>query len=132
MNFSINCTYYDMRSCPTTFQDMMVSWFCWTSLFISLIPGNILLGTIVHFERFGGDSQKRGLQNRLVSEFVIATMLAVNSFHLFFPAYELDIFSPLVLASMLKIHRGFVLAAITLTVFHSLTGIYGQTFYTLT
>ena len=41
--------------------------------------GNALLWSIFHYERFGGDPQKRGLQNRLVSELVLSALLGKSS-----------------------------------------------------
>ena len=41
--------------------------------------GNALLWSIFHYERFGGDPQKRGLQNRLVSELVLSALLGKSN-----------------------------------------------------
>ena len=131
MNFSSNCTVDDVRSSglgTASFQDTMAP-LLWTSWLTSLVLGNSLLGAIIHFEWFGGDQQKRGLQNRLVSEMLIATILGINCFHLYFPAKEFDIIGPVVLETLIKIRRGFQFVAITLMIFHSLTGTVGGQIY---
>ena len=49
--------------------------FFWMSWFLNLTLGNALLLGVWHYERFGGDPQKRGLQNRLVSEIAVSGLL---------------------------------------------------------
>ena len=51
----------------------------WMSWFLNLTLGNALLLGVWHYERFGGDPQKRSLQNRLVSEIAISGLL--GTFH---------------------------------------------------
>ena len=54
-------------------------YYLWASIIILTIFGNLFLGVIWHYERFGGDSKKRSLQNRLASQIVIACLLILNS-----------------------------------------------------
>ena len=54
-------------------------YFLWTSIIIQTFFGNFLLGAIWHYERFGGDSKKRSLQNQLASHIIIACLLIMNS-----------------------------------------------------
>ena len=51
----------------------------WSYMAISTLFGNSFLGIIWHFERFGGDTQKRSLQNRLASQIIVACILLMNS-----------------------------------------------------
>ena len=54
-------------------------YYLWASIIILTIFGNLFLGVIWHYERFGGDSKKRSLQNRLASQIIIACLLILNS-----------------------------------------------------
>ena len=51
----------------------------WSYMAISTLFGNSFLGIIWHFERFGGDTQKRSLQNRLASQIIVACILLMSS-----------------------------------------------------
>ena len=54
-------------------------YYLWASIITLTIFGNLFLGVIWHYERFGGDSKKRSLQNRLASQIIIACLLILNS-----------------------------------------------------
>ena len=54
-------------------------YYLWASIIIQTIFGNLFLGVIWHYERFGGDSKKRSLQNRLASQIIIACLLILNN-----------------------------------------------------
>ena len=92
----------------------------WISVIILAIFGNLFLGIIWHFERFGGDSKKRSLQNRLASQIIIASLLIMNSgnfsaLNLFyrFANYE-------VLLLQIKVHRAILFIVVDLIFLHTL------------
>ena len=92
----------------------------WISVIILAIFGNLFLGIIWHFERFGGDSKKRSLQNRLASQIIIACLLLMNSsnfsaLNLFyrFANYE-------VLLLQIKVHRAILFIVVDLIFLHTL------------
>ena len=100
----------------------MIDPWLWTSWFITLTLGNSFLVALVHYEWFGGDPQKRSLQNQLVSEVTMAGLLSLNTFHLQFLALELNLIGPFILELTMKIHRGCILAGVAFTVLHTTTG----------
>ena len=92
----------------------------WISVIILAIFGNIFLGIIWHFERFGGDSKKRSLQNRLASQIIIACLLLMNSSNFSalnllyrFANYE-------VLLLQIKVHRAILFIVVDLIFLHTL------------
>ena len=48
------------------------------AFFISGTLGNTLLLGILHYEKFGGDPQKRGVRNRMASEMVVCVASLSN------------------------------------------------------
>ena len=46
--------------------------------FIAGTLGNALLIGIIHYERFGGDPQKRSVRNRMASEMVVCVAILSN------------------------------------------------------
>ena len=60
---------------PTT-QFVYLDIALWTSNILTFTVGNALLGSIVHYEWYGGDPQKRSLGNRLGSHLVLCLMAA--------------------------------------------------------
>ena len=92
----------------------------WISVIVLAIFGNIFLGVIWHFERFGGDSKKRSLQNRLASQIIIACLLLMNSSNFSalnllyrFANYE-------VLLLQIKVHRAILFIVVDLVFLHTL------------
>ena len=92
----------------------------WISVIVLAIFGNIFLGVIWHFERFGGDSKKRSLQNRLASQIIIACLLLMNSSNFSalnllyrFANYE-------VLLLQIKVHRAILFIVVDLIFLHTL------------
>ena len=51
---------------------------CWTLLILTTIIANAGLLAIIHYERFGGDPQKRSLINRLSSDMIWCIILIVD------------------------------------------------------
>ena len=92
----------------------------WISVIVLAIFGNIFLGVIWHFERFGGDSKKRSLQNRLASQIIIACLLLMNSSNFSalnllyrFANYEFSLLQ-------IKVHRAIVFIVVDLIFLHTL------------
>ena len=95
-------------------------YYLWTSIIILTIFGNLFLGVLWHYERFGGDSQKRSLQNRLASQIIIACLLSLNNSNFSplnlpkrFASYELWLLH-------LKLQRALHLILLDLIVLHTL------------
>ena len=47
----------------------------WTAVFFNFVLVLPLMAFFGHYERFGGDPQKRSLGNRLISHYILAGML---------------------------------------------------------
>ena len=89
-------------------------------LAISTLFGNGFLGTIWHFERFGGDPQKRSLHNRLASQIMVACMLFMNSTNFLRTNLSYRFASSEVLRLYLKIHRTIHFTLLDLITLHTL------------
>ena len=50
----------------------------WLVNIVSFTFGNLLLLSILHYERYGGDPQKRSLGNRLAADMCLAILLCTN------------------------------------------------------
>ena len=127
-DFSVSCRVWrfwlrnvsdDLRS---QFIDVDHNYYCylWTSIIIQTIFGNLFLGVIWHYERFGGDSKKRSLQNRLASQIIIACLLILNNSNFSplnlpkrFASYELWLL-------YIKLQRALQLIILDLIVLHTL------------
>ena len=92
----------------------------WISVIVLAIFGNIFLGVIWHFERFGGDSKKRSLQNRLASQIIIACLLLMNSgnFSALNLLYRFANYEVLLL--QIKVHRAILFIVVDLIFLHTL------------
>ena len=94
-------------------------YYLWTSIIILTVFGNLLLGVIWHYERFGGDSQKRSLQNQLASQIIIACLLILNNGN-FSPLNLPQRFASYDLWLHLKLQRALYLILLDLIVLHTL------------
>ena len=94
--------------------------YLWTSAIILTVFGNLFLGAIWHFERFGGDSRKRSLQNRLASQIIIACLFLMNS-GIFSTLNQLYRFASYeVLLLHMKVHRALHFIVVDLIFLHTL------------
>ena len=92
----------------------------WTSVLITSLFGNLLLGVICHFERFGGDSKKRSLQNRLASQIAFSSMLIMNSRNFFLLNLSYRFASYEILMLYIKLHRAIYFINLDLITLHTL------------
>ena len=94
--------------------------FLCTSIIIQSVFGNLLLGVIWHYERFGGDSKKRSLQNQLASHIIIACLLIMNSTNISPLNQEKRFASYEVLMLYTKVRRALPFIELDLIVLHTL------------
>ena len=87
---------------------------------ITTLFGNGFLGIIWHFERFGGDPQKRSLQNRLASQIIVACILFMNSSNFVEVNLLYRFASSEVLLLYAKIHRAIHFILLDLITLHTL------------
>ena len=77
---TLNTTYCEVQSCtmmnfPRVIVPNYVDILLWTLAPPSLLFGALLTYAIVHYEWYGGDSQKRSLGNRILSQCAISNFL---------------------------------------------------------
>ena len=87
---------------------------------ITTLFGNCFLGIIWHFERFGGDPQKRSLQNRLASQIIVACILFMNSTNFLGANMSYRFASSEMLMLYIKIHRTIHFTLLDLITLHTL------------
>ena len=67
----------------TTTTRLLEEVMSWTAVLLTLTVGNCGLMAAIHYERFGGDWQKRGLINRMSTQNNYCTMAFANTFGVF-------------------------------------------------
>ena len=84
----------------------------WAATFAAWTLGSVLMFGIIHYERFGGDSQKRSLGNRLISS--SAKCLVAFSFclQLVIILFRYDLSNAFVYISLIRCYMVFSVAAI--------------------
>ena len=92
----------------------------WSYMAISTLFGNSFLGIIWHFERFGGDTQKRSLQNRLASQIIVACILLMNSANILGANMSYRFASYDVLMLYIKIYRTIHFILLDFIILHTL------------
>ena len=92
----------------------------WTIFMISGTMGNMLLLSVLHYERYGGDPQKRSVRNRLGFDITFSILLMVNLGIVAFVRVEMGYKEDDINLTLSKAHRGFNFAAVTFMNLHSL------------
>ena len=92
----------------------------WTGTFAAWTLGSVLMFGIIHYERFGGDPQKRSLQNRLASQIIVACILFMNSSNFVEVNLLYRFASSEVLLLHAKIHRAIHFILLDLITLHTL------------
>ena len=116
---NVQFSYFFLDSCNLTAHSIYPNksiWdgLAWTAIFLIFALGNTSALFVIHFERFGGDWQKRGLNNRLYSNAIVAIMALNNTVIILWIIWMAEIDCPLLYIFLTKIARA---AAVSVAIF---------------
>ena len=99
---------------PTVTTHSLLTALSWMVMFLGFALGNTSALFVIHYERFGGDWQKRGLNNRLYTRINFAILALNNTIIFLFILAETEVSAPSLYIFLSRIARA---SALSLLIF---------------
>ena len=113
-------SYHFIDSCSLTAQhlnaksdDFLLTVLYWMVMCLIFALGNTSALLVIHYERFGGDWQKRGLNNRLYTRINFAILVLNNTIIILCILVETEVSAPFLYIFLSKIVRASALSLLT-------------------